>query len=120
MDYNKVRDVQLQNSDYASAGFPDIWYKNYEPEAHKAEVEKYKEGQKVTVKSSDGRVQAVVDKSFDDAYDAYNTVYTKVNDTLVCLGENYYSVAVEKTGGLMYYSPMKKFTIEGDKVVLED
>ena len=48
MDYNKVRDVQLQNSDYASAGFPDIWYKNYEPEAHKAEVEKYKEEQNTT------------------------------------------------------------------------
>lgn len=92
---DKVIEDQLRsNPDYVAAGFIDNWMDN---KANKSIDERIL-NENLEIVYEEDKTTTQLPKDMDDIEDVYNTVYAKINDTEVSLGENLDATYDKETG----------------------
>lgn len=86
-----VNNILVTNSDYYNAGFPSIWYENI---THSQGSDQYKFYPRTI--DSDMKIERnnnvlsseITKDNINKVKNVYNTIFTKMDNTLVCLGQN--------------------------------
>lgn len=91
---NNTYGLLLTNGEYASDGFVESWKENI-TEMPLGERKVFTSAKMEVTKSS---IDATITENLEDIYTVYNTVFTKIGDETVCLGERANAELDEETG----------------------
>ena len=87
----KVNDILMSNPAYSSDGFPSAWYNNIDipkqPNQYGFYSRQINTDMKINYDNKELSSQ-VVKEDLDKIKAVYNTIFTKENDSLICLGQN--------------------------------
>ena len=98
IDDGTLRDILSQNSKYVQDGFIDKWMKNFGKVTSSGSYG-YGMHRNVVVRSEDASYVADIDKDkIDTVNKVYNSIFTKMGDSLVCLGEDNSATIDRETG----------------------
>ena len=96
-----VNNILVTNSDYYNSGFPSTWYENmtnlqgsnqygFYPRTINSNIKLERTNNEIT--------SQVPEDDLNTVKNVYNTIFAKINDSLVCLGQNN-KVTYDKTTG---------------------
>ena len=87
----EVNDILMSNPAYSSDGFPSAWYNNIDipkqPNQYGFYSRQINTDMKINYDNKELSSQ-VVKEDLDKIKAVYNTIFTKENDSLICLGQN--------------------------------
>lgn len=86
-----VNNILVTNSDYYNSGFPSIWYENITNSQGPNQYGFYPRtiDSDMKIERNDNVLSSQITKdNINKVKNVYNTIFTKMNNTLVCLGQN--------------------------------